>query len=301
MMQILRKISMLMLLNIQEFLEKANRGEVKLSPKLIEEFKDACESAVTKQFNRESGPSLRMSSIGRPICQQILARENCAKEGSYNDIMRFLFGDLIEAVAMLIMKSSGINIVKEQSRCSLELDGENIKGTLDVIIEEDGVQKVWDIKSASPYSFDNKFGKGYDAIKEDDAFGYITQGHLYGESYGLPFGGWIVINKSSGEWAVVESPEDFGEERKRVLQQADNIIKTVKKADFKKAKFKDDWETYRQDGEVLRTKNRMMPKLCTFCEYKKHCWEDARYESKITSKAKSPPQVWYTRYVQRAI
>ena len=138
MMQILRKISMLMLLNIQEFLEKANRGEVKLSPKLIEEFKDACESAVTKQFNRESGPSLRMSSIGRPICQQILARQNCSREGSYNDIMRFLFGDVIEAIAMLVMKASGINIVQEQTRCSLELDGETIKGTLDVIIEEDG-------------------------------------------------------------------------------------------------------------------------------------------------------------------
>ena len=95
----------------------------------------------------------------------------------------------------------------------------------------------------------------------------------------MPFGGWIVINKSSGEWAVVESPEDFGEERKRVLQQAENIVKTVKKADFKKAKFKDDWETYRQDGEVLRTKNRMMPKLCTFCEYKKYCWTCLLYTS----------------------
>ncbi len=300
-MQTWRKTSMLMLLNIQEFLEKANRGEIKLPSYLIEEFKEACAKAIAKQFNREAGSTLRMSSIGRPICQQILARQNCSKESSYNDIMRFLFGDLIEAVAMLIMKASGVNIVKEQARCSLELDGETIKGTLDVIIDEGGEQKVWDIKSASPYSFDNKFGKGYDAIKEDDAFGYITQGHLYGESYGLPFGGWIVINKSTGEWAVVESPEDLGEERTRVLQQANNIVRTVKTAEFKSVKFKDDWETYRQDGETHRTKNRIMPKLCTFCEYKKHCWKDAQYQSRITSKAKNPPQVWYTRYVQKSV
>tara|TARA_Y100000816_G_C25875953_1_gene457057 strand:+ start:1 stop:687 length:687 start_codon:yes stop_codon:yes gene_type:complete len=222
------------------------------------------------------------------------------KEGSYNDIMRFLFGDLIEAVAMLVIKAAGIKVVDEQKPSRIVLDKENIKGTLDVIIEEDGVQKVWDIKSASPYSFDYKFKKGYDKIKEEDTFGYITQGHLYAESNNMPFGGWIVINKSTGEWAVVDAPDDL-DERKRVIKEANKIVKTVKKADFKKVKLKDDWETYRQDGEILRTKNRLMPKICSFCEYKKHCWENAQYKTKITSKAKIPPQVWYTRYVQRKI
>ena len=88
-MQTWRKTSMLMLLNIQEFLEKANRGEIKLPSYLIEEFKDSCEKAIVKQFNRESDSAFRMSSIGRPVCQQILARNNCSKESSYNDLMRF--------------------------------------------------------------------------------------------------------------------------------------------------------------------------------------------------------------------
>ena len=65
------------------------------------------------------------------------------------------------------------------------LDKENIKGTLDVIIDENGTKKVWDIKSASPYSFDHKFGNGYDKIKEDDAFGYIVQASVY-EANNLP-------------------------------------------------------------------------------------------------------------------
>ena len=72
-----------MLLNIQEFLERANRGEVKLPSYLLEEFKDACGKAIEKQFNREAGSTLRMSSVGSPICQQILARQHCSKEGSY--------------------------------------------------------------------------------------------------------------------------------------------------------------------------------------------------------------------------
>ena len=294
------KTSMLLLVSIQEFLDKAGQGEVKLPDHLIQEFKDSCETAIKKQFNRREGAKLRMSGIGRPVCQQILSMQDCPKESSYNDIMRFLFGDLIEAVAMLVIKAAGIKVVGEQKPCSIVLDKENIKGTLDVILDEDGTKKVWDIKSASPFSFDQKFKNGYDKIKEDDPFGYIVQGHLYGEANNMPFGGWIVINKSTGEWAVVDAPEDISE-RKRVLQQADNIVKVVKKADFKKAKLKDDWETYRKDGEIVRTKNRLMPKLCSFCEYKKHCWEDARLENKITSKAKSPPQIWYTRYVQRSL
>ena len=291
---------MLLLLSIQEFLDKAGQGEVKLPDHLIEEFKESCELAIRKQFNRTEDAKLRMSGIGRPICQQILMLQKYPKEGSYNDIMRFLFGDLIEAVAMLVIKAAGIKVVDEQKPSRIVLDKENIKGTLDVIIEEDGVQKVWDIKSASPYSFDYKFKKGYDKIKEEDTFGYITQGHLYAESNNMPFGGWIVINKSTGEWAVVDAPDDL-DERKRVIKEATKIVKTVKKADFKKVKLKDDWETYRQDGEILRTKNRLMPKICSFCEYKKHCWENAQYKTKITSKAKIPPQVWYTRYVQRKI
>ena len=291
---------MLLLLSIQEFLDKAGQGEVKLPDHLIEEFKESCELAIRKQFNRTEDAKLRMSGIGRPICQQILMLQKYPKEGSYNDIMRFLFGDLIEAVAMLVIKAAGIKVVDEQKPSHIVLDKENIKGTLDVIIEEDGVQKVWDIKSASPYSFVYKFKKGYDNIKEEDTFGYITQGHLYAESNNMPFGGWIVINKSTGEWAVVDAPDDL-DERKRVIKEANKIVKTVKKADFKKVKLKDDWETYRQDGEILRTKNRLMPKICSFCEYKKHCWENAQYKTKITSKAKIPPQVWYTRYVQRKI
>ncbi len=298
--QISPKTSMLLLVSIQEFLDKAGQGEIELPDHLIQEFKDSCETAIRKQFSRRDDASLRMSGIGRPICQQILMLDKQPKESSYNDIMRFLFGDLIEAVAMLVIKAAGIDVVAEQKPCSIVLDKENIKGTLDVIIDEDGTKKVWDIKSASPYSFDHKFGNGYDKIKEDDAFGYIVQGHLYGEANDLPFGGWIVINKSTGEWAVVDAPNDI-EERKRVIKQANTIVKTVKKADFKKVKFKDDWETYKKDGEIIRTKNRVMPKICSFCEYKKYCWENARLENKITSKAKSPPQVWYTRYVQRSI
>ena len=291
-----------MLLNIQDFLEKAARGEVTLPKQLVEEFKTACGNAVEKQFSRQKDARerIRMSGLGRPACQQQLSMRGQPKQGSYNDVMRFLFGDLIEAVAMLVMKASGIKVIAEQSPCELILDGEAIKGTLDVILDEDGGLKVWDIKSASPYSFDYKFQKGYDTIKDDDAFGYIMQGHLYGDSKNLPFGGWIVINKSTGEWAVVPAPEDQTEERKQLILKANETVRLIKSGKFK-IPFKPEWETYRNKGETVRTKNKLMPKPCSFCDYKSHCWSKATYQPKITSRAKSPPNVWYTTYAQKSV
>ena len=53
--------------------------------------------------------------------------------------------------------------------------------------------------------------------------------------------------------------------------------------------------------ETVRTKNKLMPKMCTFCEYKAHCWSKASYQPKITSRAKSPPNIWYTTYAQKSI
>ena len=114
-----------MLLNIQDFLEKAVRGEVTLPKQLVEEFKTACGNAVEKQFSRQKDARerIRMSGLGRPVCQQQLSVRGQPKQGSYNDVMRFLFGDLIEAVAMLVMKASGVKVIAEQSPCELILDG----------------------------------------------------------------------------------------------------------------------------------------------------------------------------------
>ena len=176
---------MLHLLEVQDFLQKAGRGEIDSSrlDDLIEQFGEDCKAAIRKQFSRRSEYRIRMSGLGRPLCQQQLEKQGLKQDVAYNDLVRFLIGDLVEAAAVLIMKGAGVNVEQEQSKCSLELDGQTVNGTLDVIIDN----KVWDIKSTSPWSFENKFSGrgGYDAIKEDDPFGYIMQGFLYSESKGF--------------------------------------------------------------------------------------------------------------------
>ena len=292
---------MLHLLEVQDFLQKAGRGEIDSSrlDDLIEAFGEDCKTAIRKQFSRNSEYRIRMSGLGRPLCQQQLEKQGLKQDVAYNDVIRFLIGDLVEAAAILVMKAAGVNVQQEQGQCSLELDGQTVNGTLDVIIDD----KVWDIKSTSPWSFENKFSGrgGYDAIKEDDPFGYIMQGFLYSESQGLPFGGWIAINKSSGEWDFVEAPDNQDEDQETYLKEAAQRVRAI----VNDAKFKIPFtslpETYTYKGVKYETGNRLMPKTCTFCSFKENCWKSAEYHPKITSKAKNPPMTWYTKLVKKEL
>ena len=152
-----------------------------------------------------------MSGLGRPVCQQLLEKRGIEQETPYNLLFRFLFGDLVESIAVLVLEQAKVDIVAKQKPVKLTIDGHRCKWHVDLIIRDEfGQEKVWDVKSASEWAFKFKYTGygGYEKIKEDDPFGYVMQGHLYGEATGLPFGGWIVVNKSSGEIvAVVEAPE----------------------------------------------------------------------------------------------
>jgi|TARA_A100001515_G_scaffold141526_1_gene138645 hypothetical protein len=289
---------MLSLLKIQDYLNKANRGDVTISPSLLEEFARDCKDSANKQLSgrEKTGWRIRMSGLGRPLCQQMLERDGKVQDMEYNALFRFLFGDITEAIVMMVLKGAGIKIVDAQKSVELKIDNNVIKGTLDVILEDElGQQKVWDIKSASDWAFKNKYRGGYETLTQEDPFGYVMQGHLYGEATGLPFGGWIVVNKSSGELLFVEVPDWKQDDKETYLKDAKARIKILTNPKAKFVKFPLDWETYRRGGEVVRTGNKVLSKECSFCGYRKHCWPKAILHDKITSKAKNPPQVWYEK------
>jgi len=280
---------------VKDFLHKAVRGEVTLPPSVMEEFAKDCREALEKQFNRNPEWRLRMSGLGRPMCQQVHGRDGKDEEMEYNSILRFLIGDLVECAVMAILKGAGIKIVETQSRCELELGGESVQGTLDLVMEDpvDG-EKVWDVKSASPYSFAQKFSKGYDNIKEDDPFGYVMQGHLYAESKGLNFGGWIVVDKSSGEIQFVSAPDDQEEDRAVYLEEAARTVEALmSNYTYKKPPIPPEDECYTLQGQKIYTGNKILNKSCTFCGYRKHCWPKAVQHPKVTSRARNKPLAWY--------
>jgi len=286
-------------------MQKATRGEVTVSPSAIMDFAKECEESVEKQLNKKRKFSIRMSGLGRPLCQQLLDRQGIQEDMDYNALFRFLFGDLVESVMVLIMEQAEVDIVAKQKSVKLTLAGHEVTGTLDLILRDEmGIEKVWDVKSASEWAFKFKYTGygGYDKIKEDDPFGYVMQGHLYGEATGLPFGGWIVVNKSSGELAMVEAPDWQAEDRKEYLKDAERRVKRLLDPDPKFVKpFKSEFETYKVKGEVIRTGNKILPKICSMCGYRSHCWSKSQLHDKVTSKAKATPKIWYDVLKKKAL
>ena len=112
------------LLKVQQYLDSVSKGPVKLDKQLVQEFGEACKNALLKQFEEERNTKfeLRMSNVGRPLCQLQMESKGIKGEGQpYNIRMRNTFGDLVEALALFIMKSAGVDIKNEQKKLHINL------------------------------------------------------------------------------------------------------------------------------------------------------------------------------------
>ncbi len=121
---------------VENFLYDASRGEASLPPEVIKEFGESCQKAIEKQFNSNKKEwRLRMSEVGKPLCQQQLGKQNVEYETEYNAIVKFLLGDLIEAMAIAILRGAGIELEKIQEPVSLDIANIKLEGTYDVKID----------------------------------------------------------------------------------------------------------------------------------------------------------------------
>ena len=279
---------------VRVFLEAASKDAVEVSDDLIDQFGKACSDSFRKQFTdqRNKKFGLRASNIGRPLCQLQMEKKGVKGEGQpYNAKMRNLFGDIIEQMAIIVMKAAGVEIEAEQKKIRYNINkGTNINGALDVEIGG----KVWDIKSASPWSFTNKFGENgsFHTVATDDVFGYTTQGYVYAEGADKPFGGWIVINKSTGEWTLTETPMADDEYKEKALDTVKKNASALKRNKKFERCYEDEEEYFRKQ----KTGNRVLNNTCSFCPYKFPCWgENLQLLPQQQSQGKNPKWVWYTK------
>ena len=166
-------------LAIHQYLENAANGRSSMSDETIDTVAREVAEALKRQFgsgNKRGKFRLRMSNIGRPKCQ--LWFDKNKPEGAEPLPVSFkinmIIGDIVEAVFKGLLRASGTSF-DDNDKVTLKLsNGGEVSGEYDMVL--DG--KVDDVKSASPWSFTNKFGEngGFHAVADDDLFGYLAQG-----------------------------------------------------------------------------------------------------------------------------
>lgn len=272
---------------IRAVLEAASNDE----PVVIDEAKfEAAGREFGEKLKEQFGQKdrsfkLRMSNIGRPVCQLQQEKSGSPRERfPYNHVVRMLIGDATEIIIRLAMEMAGVNVTSDGDQTELDVDGVRIKGTSDIDI--DG--SVWDIKSCSPWAFQNKWSRGFEGLLASDDFGYIGQLYGYADAQGKKPGGWIVVDKSSGEIALVPVEADTNVEKAIRQQRKETIRAVVNDEPFRRC-FEPQEEYYRRK----KTGKYILAKECSFCPFTKSCWPKAVYKESEDSTAKEPPKKWY--------
>jgi len=245
--------------DIYASLEPLTNGEaIDVSDDLIEEFGEAMKQAFTswaRPTPRDSNFTLRMSNIGKPMRQLWYNSRAEAKDGRMSSslMIKFLYGHMLEELALLLVKLSGHAVSDQQKEVSVD----GIQGHIDCKIDGE----VVDVKTASSFSF-SKFK--YGTLAENDPFGYLGQIAGYEAAEGTNSGGFLVINKESGELCLF-IPEDLD---KPNIEDRIKSVKDVIVSDSPPERC------YPIEDEGAKG-NQKIAKNCAYCDYKYDCYADS--------------------------
>lgn len=283
--------SEVMLAQIQDYLQKSNEGSPGMAEDIIEAAGERFKEILSRTFNQDRRAfRVSMSNSGRPACQLVMERDGVLgekKDAAFR--MKMLIGDVVEILLRAVMESAGVKIMASNQKVSLPLDEYiTVRGELDFDIGG----YVWDAKTASNWSFKNKWKAGFDHIEQYDDFGYCAQLYGYAEAKGVKAGGWIVVNKETGDLAVVPAKDTPKYRKKHIDKLTHNVYKVLDTERPFTREFEDEEETFY--GKP--TGNRVLGFTCSWCDWKTKCWPNLVKKPQAKSKAKNPKMVWYTEY-----
>jgi len=269
--------------DIYKAISPLSKGKpIKLSKKDLQEFGNdmtlALESwASPIERNTTNKNTLRMSNIGRKN-KQLWYDLNFKKEESElppSLFIKFLYGHLLEVLVLFFVKLSKHKVEALQKEVSVS----GIKGHMDCKIDGE----VVDIKSASGFAF-KKFKDG--TLAESDTFGYLSQLAGYEEAEKTNDGGFLVINKESGELTFFK-PQDLDKPNiKNRIREIKRIVKRKTPPDF----------CYPSIPEG-KSGNMKLPRECTYCPYKYECHKSSNAGKglRVFNYAKGP--IYFTKVI----
>ena len=272
-------------LALHTFLQKALAGETTVDEAVIEQVGKDVADAVRKQFSSGSRDEfkLRMSNLGRPKCQLWFEKNDPEDKTPFppHFLVNMMLGDIVEAVFKGLLRAAAVEFTDNEKVVLTLSDGTEINGEYDMVL--DG--KVDDVKSASPWSYQNKF-KDFETLAKGDTFGYVSQLVGYATAANKEVGGWWVINKANGEFKYVDAGSvDTASE----LQKIEETVKYIKDDQPFERCFDAVPETYFKKPSG----NLKLNSTCGFCAYKHKCWPNLQSLPSRVSKAVEKPIVDY--------
>ena len=228
----------------------------KIPANVLQEFAKDVTDAVVNALTEERKPrnNLRLSMIGQParkVWYSVRSTEQEELAGS--DYIKFLYGDILEALLVFLSKVSGHKVSDQQKQVVLN----DVVGHQDAVVDD----VLVDFKSASSFSF-KKFTEGM--VFKDDPFGYVAQLSAYAQANNAKEAGWVVIDKTTGQIAYCP------------VHQME-MINASQKIDYLRNAIKDSEPPSRCYDDVPDGKsgNMQLATGCNYCAYKFDCWSDA--------------------------
>ena len=219
----------------------------------LKNIKEAMLAWNTPRVKPDKEGQLRMSSIGKPS-RQLWYDKHSPKDRKDEDTgmnLKFLYGHIIEHLVLYLAELAGHKVEDQQRKVEVE----GVSGHIDSIIDGE----ICDVKSASSFSF-KKFKSG--EIVGDDPFGYHAQLAGYEEGCDTKEGGFLVVDKSSGDICFYK-PDDMAKPNVKSLIKN---LNTALKQDTPPEKCYE-FKTEKNGNKTLATG-------CMFCPHKWECHSD---------------------------
>lgn len=222
--------------------------------------------------------TLYMSEVGQPCMRKLWYSLNlpaAAEVMQDHTLYKFLFGDLVEEVTLLLAEAAGHTVERRQERVEWETHGFKFTGRMDAVI--DGV--LVDVKSCSPYGY-KKFQTGLN--DSNDSFGYRTQLSLYNGWQAPRFErqGFLAVDKQNGHVGFFEY------EWKSPALQMGVAAGSVTRSTPPDRRF--------EAVPEGKSGNKKLCVECSYCPYKQTCWADANGGTGLKGYAYSTGPVFLT-------
>jgi hypothetical protein len=239
-----------------------------LIDELLYEFRDEISYAITRQLfrKREEKASLRLSGIGKCLRGQAYTMHgHKPNQPAPQAKMKFLYGDIVEALVVILAKHAGVLLSDEQKEVHLE----DVMGHIDGIVLHDDIKYLFECKSMSEQSFKRFVQVGM----SDDPFGYVSQANSYAYALGLDHIVWVGVCKSTGKMheEIRKVDTDLA---KRTIENIRRLKSCRNPTQFDRFPAKE--ETFgrktKKNGMDNRTGNILLDTGCGYCNHNRTCW-----------------------------